>query len=128
MSQINDVKALPVGGGSVLQINAPGSSSPARAANSDSGNGLPVQGQKETKAAMGSAVDKAVVQVNDYLQAQNRSLEFSVDKSTGQTIIKIVDQANGKVLRQIPPEYVVHLAQTLLEHNGVRSTGIELKT
>lgn len=125
MSQISDIKALPVGSGSVPQANASGSSSPAQAASS--GKGLPVQGQKEAKAT-GAVVDKAVVQVNDYLQAQNRTLEFSVDKSTGQTIIKIIDQANGKVLRQIPPEYVVHLAQTLLEHNGVRSTGIEMKT
>ena len=69
-----------------------------------------------------------MVQVNDYLQVQKRSLEFSVDKSTGQTIIKVIDQSSGKVVRQIPPEYVVRLAQTLLEHNGVRSTGIELKT
>ena len=127
MSQITDIKALPPGGGTVPapQANTPGSSSPVQPASR--GNGLPAQGQKQVKAP-GSAVDKAVVQVNDYLQTQNRTLEFSVDKSTGQTIIKVIDQANGKVLRQIPPEYVVHLAQTLLEHNGVRSTGIELKT
>ena len=127
MSQITDIKALPPGDGTAPapQASKPGSSSPAQAASS--GNGLPVQGQKQAKTP-GAAVDKAVVQVNDYLQTQNRALEFSVDKSTGQTIIKVIDQANGKVLRQIPPEYVVHLAQTLLEHNGVRSTGIELKT
>ena len=125
MSQITDIKALPVVGVSAPLPNAPGSSSSAQTV--VSGNGLPVQGQKEAKAT-GATVDKAVVQVNDYLQVQKRSLEFSVDKSTGQTIIKVIDQSSGKVVRQIPPEYVVHLAQTLLEHNGVRSTGIELKT
>ena len=125
MSQITDIKALPVVGVSVPLPTAPGSSSSAQAA--VSGNGLPAQGQKEAKA-IGTTVDKAVVQVNDYLQVQKRSLEFSVDKSTGQTIVKVIDQSSGKVVRQIPPEYVVRLAQTLLEHNGVRSTGIELKT
>lgn len=127
MSQITDIKVLPVGGGTLPapQVGTPGSSSPAQAVGS--GNGLPVQGQKAAKA-VGTAVDKAVVQVNDYLQTQNRTLEFSVDKTTGQTIIKVIDQADGKVLRQIPPEYVVRLAQTLLEHNGVHSTGVEVKT
>ena len=127
MSQITDIKALPMVGVSVPLPTAPGSSSSASAQAAVSGNGLPAQGQKEAKA-IGTTVDKAVVQVNDYLQVQKRSLEFSVDKSTGQTIIKVIDQSSGKVVRQIPPEYVVRLAQTLLEHNGVRSTGIELKT
>ena len=127
MSQITDIKALPMVGVSVSLPTAPGSSSSASAQAAVSGNGLPAQGQKEAKA-IGTTVDKAVVQVNDYLQVQKRSLEFSVDKSTGQTIIKVIDQSSGKVVRQIPPEYVVRLAQTLLEHNGVRSTGIELKT
>jgi flagellar protein FlaG len=125
MSQITDIKALQAVSGSVPQPNTSGSSSPAQTI--DSGNSLPAHRQKEAKATAG-AVDKAVVQVNDYLQMQKRTLAFSVDKTTGQTIIKVIDQADGKVLRQIPPEYVVRLAQTLLEHNGVRSTGIELKT
>ena len=127
MSQITDIKALPAGSGAVPAplVNTPGSSSPAPG--SGGGKGLPGARQNEVKTA-GGAVDKAVIQVNDYLQAQNRTLEFSVDKSTGQTIVKVIDRANGKVLRQIPPEYVVHLAQTLLEHSGLRSTGVEVKT
>ena len=65
--------------------------------------------------------------VNDFLQSQNRGLEFSVDKSTGKTLIKVVDRTNGKILRQIPPEYVVRLAQTLHYPDQMSSTGIKTK-
>jgi flagellar protein FlaG len=34
-------------------------------------------------------------------------LEFSVDKETGATIIKVLDIETGEVVRQIPPEEVL---------------------
>ena len=83
--------------------------------------------QKSNHAKMTSTVSNAVVQVNDFLQSQNRGLEFSVDKSTGKTLIKVVDRTNGKILRQIPPEYVVRLAQTLHYPDQMSSTGIKTK-
>lgn len=134
MNTINDTQASPPRGESVQpvsQSNQTNTSANAVAHAIKIGNVLPSnasQGGKQAPRASHAEVNKAVVQINDYLQQQNRSLEFTVDKSTGQTVIKIVDQANGKVLRQIPPEYMLQLAQTLLEHNGVNSTGVKVKT
>lgn len=91
------------------------------------GNPLPQQGQKAAKVGQ-AAVDRAVLQVNNYLQSQNRTLEFSVDKSTGRAIIKVIDPTTGKVLRQIPPEYMIRLAQTLQQDSNMSSTGIKIKT
>ncbi|OBS09834.1 Flagellin protein FlaG [Acidihalobacter prosperus] len=73
-------------------------------------------------------LDQALVQVNDYLQSQSRTLQFSIDQSTHQTIIKVIDQSNGQVLRQIPPESMVALAQRLQEMRHVETTGVAVKT
>lgn len=73
-------------------------------------------------------VEQAVTQVNDHLQSQHRELLFSVDKSTGGTLIKVVDQKTGQVLRQIPPEYMVQLAQALQKENHLNTIGVKLKS
>ncbi len=44
-------------------------------------------------------------------------LEFSVDKDTGVTIIKVLDVETGEVVRQIPPEEVVAFMRQF-EKNG----------
>jgi flagellar protein FlaG len=45
------------------------------------------------------------------------SLEFSVDKETGATIIKVLDVETGQVVRQIPPEEVLAFMRQF-EKNG----------
>lgn len=44
-------------------------------------------------------------------------LEFSVDKDTGVTIIKVLDVETGEVVRQIPPEEVLTFMREF-EKNG----------
>ncbi len=73
-------------------------------------------------------IEQAVTQVNDHLQSQHRELLFSVDKSTGGTLVKVVDQKTGQVLRQIPPEYMVQLAQALQKENYLNTIGVKLKS
>lgn len=128
MSQIsNNIQVVPqLGGTPVGQPNPKGTSSAGMQAAADNTSSL-TAGQGGGHSAPG-AVDKAVVQINDYMQHANRSLEFSIDKSTGQTIIKVVDQTTGKTLQQIPPEYAIKLAQTLLDNQKVSSIGIQFTT
>ncbi len=45
-------------------------------------------------------------------------LEFSVDKETGTTIIKVLDVETGEVVRQIPPEEVLAFMRQF-EKNGL---------
>ncbi len=44
-------------------------------------------------------------------------LEFSVDKDTGVTIIKVLDTETGEIVRQIPPEEVLTFMRQF-EKNG----------
>lgn len=42
-------------------------------------------------------------------------LEFSVDKDTGLTVIKMYDRGNGKMIRQLPPEETLNFLRKLAE-------------
>ncbi|MDC6679087.1 flagellar protein FlaG, partial [Leclercia adecarboxylata] len=50
-------------------------------------------------------------------QVQNlqRDLSFSVDDSTGDVIVQVVDGESGKVVRQIPSEEILRLAERIDE-------------
>ncbi len=76
-------------------------------------------GQNANQAAQSSAasgnLDNAVQEANYYLQSINRGLEFSVDKDTDRTVVKVVDTKSGEVVRQIPSEEMLELARHMRE-------------
>jgi len=47
------------------------------------------------------------------LLGENRELTFSLDRESRRTILRIVDRKTREVVRQIPPEYVLRLAEDL---------------
>jgi len=125
MSQIIDM--LP-GSGRISGVSASGQaqSGTDRSAQGMAGNGLP-DGQVQTGKNSSIDLQKAVVDFNKYFHAQHRSLEFSVNKASGKTVIKVIDRETGKVIRQIPPKYMLSLAQTLQETQALSSTGLKIK-
>ncbi len=58
-------------------------------------------------------LQKAVTQLNDFAQTIQRDLHFSIDKESGILITKVVDSKSNEVIRQIPNEETVALAQSL---------------
>ncbi|KXS52656.1 MAG: flagellar protein FlaG [Marinobacter sp. T13-3] len=61
----------------------------------------------------GRKLGEAVSQLNDYVQSVSRDLQFEVDNDLGQTIVKVVDQETKEVIRQIPDEVALRLAEKL---------------
>jgi flagellar protein FlaG len=55
----------------------------------------------------------AVAKLNDYIQTVQRDLMFSLDEGSGESVISVVDRQSSKVIRQIPNEVVLTLAQKL---------------
>lgn len=49
----------------------------------------------------------------------NFQLSFTVHKETERLVVKVIDPADGKVIRQIPPEEVLELAVKLQEMIGL---------
>ncbi|MBZ0333233.1 flagellar protein FlaG [Marinobacter sp. AL4B] len=56
---------------------------------------------------------QAVSQLNDFVQNVQRDLQFEVDNESGQTIVKVVDQSTQEVIRQMPNEVALRLAEKL---------------
>lgn len=56
---------------------------------------------------------KAVKEINDFIQATQRKLDFSIDDTTHQVVVKVIATESGEVIRQIPSEQALKLAQSL---------------
>lgn len=88
--------------------------------------------QAEQAPQEGQSVDKqqlaeAVSHLNSYVQNHRRNLEFNIDESSGKTVVKVIDAETDEVIRQIPNENALHMAQFLRE-NGGASEGAILNT
>lgn len=60
-----------------------------------------------------SAVEQALDVINRAMVIEQRSLSFSVDEASGRSIIKVVDQKTEQLIRQIPTEEVLRVAQDI---------------
>ncbi|MDO8826496.1 flagellar protein FlaG [Methylophaga sp.] len=66
-----------------------------------------------------AAIQDRVVELNSYMQSMNRSLQFSVDDQSGDTIIRVIDSETDEVIRQIPAEELLVLRSSLEEYRGM---------
>ncbi|HOY69920.1 MAG TPA: flagellar protein FlaG [Methylotenera sp.] len=66
-----------------------------------------------------AALSKAVKMLNEHVAPALQSVEFSIDQETNRTIVKVVDTATHKVLRQIPNEEVIAMSKTLGKLQGL---------
>lgn len=66
-----------------------------------------------TEAVGPQQTDNAVNEINQALRTLATSLKFEVDEESGRTLVKVIDQDSGEVLRQIPSEATVRIALSL---------------
>jgi flagellar protein FlaG len=64
-------------------------------------------------------IEAAVHEVNASLVSRSISLQFEIDQETDKVIVKVVDQTNGVVIRQIPTEEVVRIAKLMGQAPGL---------
>jgi len=67
----------------------------------------------ETTAPSREAVDQAARHIEDFVKSVGRSLSFSVDASTGQHIMRVVDPNSGEVIRQLPADETLRIARSI---------------
>lgn len=115
MNDITKVASSPV------QAKAsPVSSLPALSQGQKTGNDLPPAAEAArslpqdpvNSQAVQERVQAAVAQMNEYIQSTQRDLNFSYDPDSGETVVKVLDRATQEVIRQIPDEIFLRLAQT----------------
>lgn len=65
------------------------------------------------------ALEKAVTDIREFVQSTRRNLDFSIDDSTGIVVVKVVATESGEVIRQIPSETALKLAQNLSDASSL---------
>ncbi|AFT94466.1 flagellar protein FlaG [Alteromonas sp. 07-89-2] len=63
----------------------------------------------------GAQLDEAVAKVESFLKVQNRDLAFTIDEETNRSVVTVKDSQSGDVIRQIPSEEVLKLAERIQE-------------
>jgi flagellar protein FlaG len=58
-------------------------------------------------------VAAAVTEMQDYVQSTRRDLHFQLDDDSGRMIVRVTEAGTGEVIRQIPSEEAVRLAENL---------------
>lgn len=96
----------------------PAGAKPASPAPATPRQELPGSGQTLPPPATSSEVKEAVSRLNSYAQSLRRDLQFRVDENSNRVIVTVVDPESGEVIRQIPSEEVMAVAQSLqLSHD-----------
>jgi flagellar protein FlaG len=65
------------------------------------------------------AFESAVKDITEEARNLQRSLQFHVDEDSGRTIITVIDKQTEEVIRQIPPEEVLSLAEQFRRGGGL---------
>jgi|LFRM01.1.fsa_nt_gb flagellar protein FlaG len=75
----------------------------------------PIQPQADVSLADKELLEDAMLQMQDATQALQRNLNFSLDDSTGQMVVKVTDSLSGDVVRQMPTEEALRMAESLAD-------------
>lgn len=69
----------------------------------------------EGESASREQIEDAVASIQDFVQSVRRSINFSVEETSGRVVVKVTDAGSGDVIRQIPSEEALQLAENLSE-------------
>lgn len=73
------------------------------------------QPEKPAEAGQQENMKDLVERFRSQVQSIQRDLSFSVDDSTGDVVVKVIDGDSGTVVRQIPSEEILRLTERLDE-------------
>ena len=94
------------GGTSVAKGATPGSANVSVPAAPGGAGAAPTSGSAQE-------VSQAVADLNRALKDSNLSVEFSVDEAINRQVVKVIDQATGEVVIQVPNEAALKAAKSL---------------
>ena len=81
---------------------------------------------KESRAQIEEKLTQQVSKMNEYVQSIQRDLNFSVDDSSGEVVVKVFNRQTSELIRQFPTEEALKLAEHMKEH-GDSGSGLILK-
>jgi len=60
-------------------------------------------------------IAKAAQQIQNFVQSMGRNLNFSIDDTTGYHIVTVVNPETNEVVRQLPSEELLKIAQNMAQ-------------
>ena len=72
-----------------------------------------VQQDDAREASPPGSVATAVSQLNKQLQEVHSNLQFSIHEASGRVVVKVIDTQTDEVIRQIPDEAILALAENI---------------
>jgi flagellar protein FlaG len=64
-------------------------------------------------------VQTAVEKIQEYIRKAASDIKFSIDEDSGRTVVKVIDRETEEVIRQIPSQEALDLAQALDKLQGL---------
>jgi flagellar protein FlaG len=68
-------------------------------------------------------LEQAVSDIREFVQTTQRKLDFSIDDSTGTVVVKVIATDSGEIIRQLPSEAALKLAQSLSDASSLLFDG-----
>ena len=73
--------------------------------------------ESRTQEADEKSVAKAIEEINADSKLRMRNLELNINDELNRTVIRVVDSETGELIRQIPSEKLLELAEKLKENS-----------
>lgn len=93
--------------------------SPNVAANNKNAGNLLSVAELKSGNVNADELKRSVNTINQYLKSFNNTIQFSIDKDSGQVIVKLVDTETQAVLKQTPTKEALAMAQALEKAQGL---------
>ncbi len=71
------------------------------------------QQAKESQEVSTQKLDAAIDRLNQMMESSQRSLSYSVDKTSDKVVVQVKDYTTDQVVRQIPTEEALKFAESL---------------
>jgi flagellar protein FlaG len=94
------------------------------------GNSFPLDRANEQNNADSDKdkLEAAVKSIEEHVFSMERELEFRVDDDSGRMVVTVMDPATDEVVRQIPSEEALQIAQAIADQRDGVSSGVLVQT
>lgn len=100
------------------QAEAPANASRSVGVRNDAAQNASAQDRAQRTPDIGE-VQKALEEVEKAVAPMAQSLQFSLDKDSGKTVVKVMDTDTNEVIRQIPSEEVLAISKAVDKLKGL---------
>ena len=75
--------------------------------------------EEAAKAANIGALEETAHELTEMMALSHKSIQFQVHEDSGKTVISVTDTLSGEVIRQLPSEEALKLAEKFAEMSGL---------